>query len=134
VPVVFTVSLLFLLYFIWLNRRQPGTWLLWIGVLCNYLVIVLNGGLMPISPETVQKLVPLAPAGTWQIGQRLGSTKDIVIPEEGIQVSFLADRFVQAFGPHYRVAYSIGDILIVVGIIWLLWSTVDQEKIEGDRE
>jgi hypothetical protein len=46
------------LVFAWFNRNQPGFWLLGLGLALNLLVITLNGGLMPISPETVAQLVP----------------------------------------------------------------------------
>ena len=51
-------SQVLLLVFAWFNRDQPGLWALDLGLALNLLVIVLNGGLMPISPETVARLAP----------------------------------------------------------------------------
>ena len=42
----------FLLVFAAYNLRHPGFWLLGLGLALNLAVISLNGGLMPISPET----------------------------------------------------------------------------------
>ena len=50
-----------LLVFAWSNRRQPGFWALGLGLCLNFVVIAANGGLMPISPETVRQLAPQAP-------------------------------------------------------------------------
>ncbi len=50
------LSQFILLVFAWFNRKMPGFWLLTTGLVLNLLVITLNGGFMPISPETVQWL------------------------------------------------------------------------------
>lgn len=115
-------SQLILLVFVWLNRRQPGFWLLGLGLALNLLVILLNGGYMPISPETVRKIYPGVPDSQWQIGHRLGNGKDIVLAVEATRLWFLSDRF--TFPEHWNllVAFSLGDVLIAFGAFWLLWS------------
>jgi len=95
-----------------------------IGLALNLLVITLNGGLMPIDPETVMQLAPGAPANGWQIGQRLGTTKDIVLPDAATHLCWLADRFTLSVPmPHpWRVVFSLGDVLIAIGAFSLLWA------------
>jgi heme/copper-type cytochrome/quinol oxidase subunit 4 len=115
-------SQVLLLIFVWFNRRDPRVWILGSGLLLNLMVILLNGGLMPISPDTVQKLIPNAPAGSWQIGARLGTGKDIVLPILNTRLWFLSDHFLLPAGLHYQVAFSLGDVLIAIGAFWLLWS------------
>jgi len=78
IPILLIVSLLFLLAFSILNIHNTGFWPMIFGLLLNFLVISLNGGWMPISPETVQKLIPDAPQRlvSWQparIRQRHGA-------------------------------------------------------------
>jgi hypothetical protein len=121
-PAALVSSQVILLVFVWFNRRDRRVWALGCGLLLNFLVIVLNGGLMPISPETVQTLIPNAPSGSWQIGDRLGTGKDIVLPVLSTRLWFLSDRFLSPAWFNYQVAFSAGDVLIAIGAFWLLWS------------
>ena len=90
----------------------------------NLFVILLNGGMMPISPETIQHLYPNASPGAWQIGQRLGVGKDIVLTISETRLWFLSDRFTLPDWIPYRVAFSLGDVsdfsrsVLVITSIW----------------
>lgn len=133
-PVVLVSSQLLLLLFVWLNRRQPGFWVLGLGLLLNFIVIVLNGGLMPISPETVRKIYPNVSESQWQVGRRLGNGKDIVLTAAGTRLEFLADRFVLPGWFSYPVAFSAGDVLIALGAFWLLWTFGGQQDVNVDQK
>lgn len=115
-------SLVFLLAFSILNIRNISFWPMILGLILNILVISMNGGWMPISPETVQKLIPNAPAGAWSIGSRLGFGKDLVLPVEATKLWALSDRLTLPEWVHYGLAFSIGDVLMSAGAIWLFWS------------
>lgn len=114
-------SMILLLAFSLLNIRKVSFWPITLGFLLNFLVILLNGGFMPISPETVEKLLP-GQSDSWMIGQRLGYGKDIILTREMTRLEIFADRFVTPAVASSRVAFSLGDVLIAVGVAWLLWS------------
>lgn len=104
------------------NRHHPAFKLLTVGLLLNLAVITANGGLMPISPETVRRLYPAAPDKRWPIGARFGQTKDRVLAEADTRFAWLADRFILAGWLPNRVAYSVGDVVLAVGACWFLWA------------
>jgi hypothetical protein len=102
------------------NRSKPGFVLLGTGLLLNLLAITLNGGLMPISPQTMTRLAPNAAPGAWQVGERVGHGKDIVLEEKDMHLGWLGDRFLLPYWIPYKVAFSVGDILIALGAFWVL--------------
>jgi len=122
VPLVLIGSQILLMIFAVANWKQAGFWLLGIGLFLNFLVIAINGGMMPISPETVEGLLNGYPNVIWKIGERLGTGKDIILPISETKLWFLSDRFLFPEWMPYRVAFSFGDTLIAVGAFWLLWS------------
>ncbi len=107
-----------LLGFAWLNRQQAGMSLLIAGLTLNMTVIIANGGFMPISPQTASRLTALP----LETGARLGHSKDILLPLDETRLAWLSDRFLLPTGFPYQVAFSLGDILIAVGVFWLLLS------------
>lgn len=122
IPIALVGSQLLLGLFVVVNVKLPGFWLLGTGLLLNLLVISLNGGWMPISPETITRLAPYAPPGAWKIGSRLTVTKDLVLPQTETRLWFLSDVFITPSWFPTQVAFSIGDILIALGAVWFLWS------------
>jgi hypothetical protein len=122
VPYFLVSSQVLLLVFAAANLKNTGFSVMLIGAAANLLVILLNGGWMPISPETVDTLAPNAPAGSWQIGQRLGLGKDIVLAMDDTRLGFLSDRFLTPWWLPYQAAFSIGDVLIAGGAFWFMWS------------
>lgn len=130
-PIVLVGTQAILLLFAVLNIKKKSFWPISLGFLANFLVISLNGGLMPISPDTIQKLVPNAPAEWLVTGQRLGTGKDIVLHAKDTILPILSDRFVTPAWLNYPVAFSLGDILISLGVIALLWSMGGPQTQKG---
>jgi hypothetical protein len=122
VAAVLVISQVLLFIFALLNRHSSGFILLAIGTLLNLAVMSLNGGLMPMAPETIAKLYPQASPESWSIGERLWNSKNIALGEEMTRLSLLSDRFIFPEWRYYRVAFSAGDVILSVGAFWIFWS------------
>lgn len=110
-----------LLAFCLLNRRQNGMLILAGGLVLNLLVIVANGGFMPLSTETAAQLIPGRLLSGLKVGSPLGAgSKDILLAPGQIVFPWLADRFVLPGPFPYRFAFSIGDVFIGVGAFLFL--------------
>lgn len=129
VSIVLVGSQALLLIWVAGNLKIPGVWFLGLGLFLNFLVITLNGGLMPIRPELVERLIPQAAEGFWVVGERLGVGKDIVLTVEQTRLWFLSDWFLLPDWLHYPMAFSIGDVIVSLGAFWLLWApSAEQPK------
>jgi hypothetical protein len=120
-------SLVLLLGFVWINRFRPGLWALGIGLILNLAVIALNGGMMPISPDTLKTWSPDVPLNTWEVGKRFGTGKDIVLANKDTRLWFLSDRFVTPPQFSLHIAFSLGDVFIAIGAFLLMWSLANPQ-------
>ena len=117
---VLVISQLVLLCFVWFNRDLIGFRILGLGLILNLVVILLNGGLMPLAPETAQAIFPETPLSAWQIGSRPGRSKNVILRFEDTRLAWLSDAvLLPEWFPWIR-ALSPGDLLIALGVFWLL--------------
>jgi hypothetical protein len=108
------------LFFCWINRRVAGFWLLLGGTLCNLVVIGMNGGFMPISPQTASRLIPADLLATLPVGERFGAGKDILLHPANTIFYWLSDIFLLPIWVRNQIAFSFGDIIIASGTFWLM--------------
>jgi hypothetical protein len=95
--------------FAWANRRIPGVPLIMLGGLLNFIAIAANGGVMPADPELAQHVAREA-------GEGFVNSGAITHPK----LLFLGDVFATPESwPLYNV-YSVGDLVIVLGVLVLL--------------
>lgn len=80
----------------------------------NFLVIVCNGGLMPVSPEAAKAAGMEEKISTVQIGQPLPHSKGILLNKSDTRLQFLSDIFTIKY-PTRRL-FSPGDAIVVAGI------------------
>jgi hypothetical protein len=121
---LFLLSHLLLLIFVWLNRRLVGIQIVGLGVLCNLIVILANGGFMPITPQTLVRINPGSTLDQWTVGFHYGGSKDVILAQQDTTLWVLSDTLVLPPPFPWPAAFSVGDLLIAVGIIVLLQGTM----------
>jgi len=98
------------------------------GLALNLTVIVFNGGFMPLPVETARALLPPPIVAQLEVGAPVGAgSKDILLPEASIVLPWLADRFASPAALNRPFAFSIGDVLVALGVIVLLSQTAKPE-------
>ena len=129
-------TFLFVLGVMALNIRLPGMRIMALGVLLNIIVIGSNGGLMPVSPETLDRVSPEGYTQTLSLGSPVQSSKDILLDRQDTNFWWLSDIFASPrFMGSWGIAFSIGDVLIAAGLLFFIismlvrvWSSVDVER------
>jgi len=99
--------------FVWRNRALPGLWLLAAGTALNAVVLSVNGGTMPASASAVRRAgLPLVEDAYSNSGvlphPRLAPFGDVLASPSWL--------------PLHNV-YSVGDVLVLVGAVWLVHRT-----------
>ncbi|MGB8362545.1 MAG: DUF5317 domain-containing protein [Acidimicrobiia bacterium] len=103
------VSFGLLMILVLLNRTKPGMWIAGLGVLMNFLVISLNGG-MPVLAGAAE----VASGFTLTAPDLTGSFKHILL-DESSKLTFFSDVIpLRLLG--IGEVISIGDILLALGL------------------
>ncbi|MGI9667793.1 MAG: DUF5317 domain-containing protein [Acidimicrobiia bacterium] len=90
-----------LLIFVWLNREASGIWIAGLGILMNFTVILLNGG-MPVLEE--------AAIIAGETGELVLDAKHVLLTED-TRLPFLADII-----PLPKAVLSLGDVFLAIGV------------------
>ena len=114
------ISQLGLLSFCLYNWQLSGMPILALGLILNLLVIIANGGLMPLSTTSAAYLLPEQVLSTLKIGARFGNSKDVLLTAEAIRLPWLADRYLSPNWIPYRFVFSFGDMVIAIGSFLML--------------
>ncbi|MCP4358767.1 MAG: DUF5317 domain-containing protein [Chloroflexi bacterium] len=126
---VFQMSLLILshialiLLFL-LNRHVPGAKLFTLGIILNTVVMVANGGWMPVTPETYRYVHP---DQTAEVSAKPIKSKNIVLPRTETKLWVLSDIIPVAL-PWRRYSISLGDIVMVLGVAQFLFQTTSKKQ------
>ena len=95
-------------WYVVLNRRIPGLWIVAVGAASNGVAIAANGGTLPASRTALDSAgIHLEP------GEFLNSG---VL--EHPHLGFLGDVFAIPAGFPLANVFSVGDVLIVLGVAW----------------
>ncbi|MEO6349732.1 MAG: DUF5317 domain-containing protein [Candidatus Limnocylindrales bacterium] len=125
-PSLYVVSTTLVLMALVVNLRQPGFWLITLGALANFTVIVANGGQMPASPEAFAMLngLPVVPTTDFS---------NSVIAAPGAPFHYLGDIFVLPRPIPFANVFSIGDALIGVGGAWFIVAAMHSGAAKADK-
>ena len=109
----------YVLLSIWIvvNARVLPVALLGLGAVCNFSVLIANGGLMPASSRALQQ------AGLDSLANHLmqeGSYANLISMSPSTHLNFLGDILYLPKWIPFSVAFSIGDLLIWLALIWLI--------------
>ncbi len=111
------VSYVLLVGWLIVNIRTLPVVLLGAGALCNFAVLSLNGGFMPASNTALQR------AGLDFLANRLleeGTYANLIPMTPDTHLNVLGDvLYLPAWIP-FSTAFSIGDLLIMLALIWLI--------------
>jgi hypothetical protein len=103
--------------FCWLNRRRIGMLLIMIGIGLNMLVMVANGGAMPVSSTALAQV-----NNHYAISGALPRfSKARVLNDSDATFAWLGDRLLLPGLLAHLAAWSIGDLLLLAGVGRLLW-------------
>lgn len=129
--ILLVASYLLLIAFVAANIRRPGIAIIGAGLLLNFAAILANGGLMAITPETLLETGGLpddAVAGEW-----LKGSKDVLLDRGEVRLWALTDRLTwDAITPPGPRAFSIGDVIIAIGLVVTLADIFLPRLVDGE--
>jgi hypothetical protein len=100
--------------FVWINREVAGLPLLAAGAGLNALAIAVNGGQMPASESALRRVGLSTEAGDRYVNSGV---------VESPRLALLGDVFPSPDWLPLRNVYSVGDLLILAGAVWLVHRT-----------
>ena len=122
--VLLIASHLALILLFLLNRHIAGAKLFALGIFLNTLVMVVNGGWMPVTPETYQFVHPGQSA---EVYAHPPKSKNIILTRAETAMWLLSDNIPVSL-PWRRNAVSIGDVLMIVAIGQFLFQSTAAKR------
>ena len=113
---LFEISYVVLIFFAIVNLPRLGFLIIGVGLLLNFLPIVANSGLMPVTAENLAKIGQLDRIEGRVDGDAIPRTKNVLKTKEDTHFYVLSDRLVFD-NPAYVPILSIGDLVIGAGLV-----------------
>jgi diguanylate cyclase (GGDEF)-like protein/PAS domain S-box-containing protein len=125
------ISYVPLVIFVYLNRHFRELALIGVGILLNLVPILANGGYMPVSPFALEQ------AGRGDLLQFLREVRvsgNVILMGPETRLNFLGDvLFLPPWLP-FATAFSIGDLLLGLGLFLFLTAKPKGSNSEDKRE
>jgi hypothetical protein len=113
------------LYLLWINRKEKSFWFIFAGVALNFLVMLANGGKMPVSLEAASVLDPVYV----QMLKDGAVVSKHVLLTDSTHLSFLGD-IIPLSAPYPRSqVISVGDVIMNFGIFMFLQNAMLAHKL-----
>lgn len=103
-----------------INWRLPGMAWLGLGASLNFLVILVNGGWMPVTAESLAAAGLVMSSSAVMLGERAIPSKDLIKDSHDIRLRWLSDRYVIPEAGLFSAVYSVGDIFLMFGLFRLI--------------
>lgn len=110
---------------LWLNWRVPGFAVLGAGMVANLAVIAANKGQMPVVAANLARIGYPEAAVALQAGQIVNNA---VLWQESTRLKWLGDIFCLPRPFPFPNVFSVGDVLIAVGVALFFWQSMRQES------
>jgi Family of unknown function (DUF5317) len=107
----------------WVNRRIAGLPIVLAGGGLNALVILANGGVMPTDPAVANAVANRAAPGEF-----INSAAD-----GDARLAFLGDVIATPDGLPLQNVYSVGDVIIVLGLLVVVHAACHVQKAASSR-
>jgi Family of unknown function (DUF5317) len=107
----------------WVNRRTAGLPIVLAGGGLNALVILANGGVMPTDPAVADAVANRAAPGEF-----INSAAD-----GDARLAFLGDVIATPDGLPLQNVYSVGDVIIVLGLLVVVHAACHVQKAANSR-
>jgi len=111
---ILTATNLFILAFVALNLRIAGLKLLGLGLALNTLVMLANGGYMPVSEQSLRST---GHGDQIDVMARVGHLDKSRLLGPDTRLAFLSDVLPV---PQLQRVFSLGDLLVGLGAVWLI--------------
>lgn len=120
---ILILTQLALLLLLILNRHVAGAKLFALGIALNTVVMVTNGGWMPVTPEMYNFVHPDREI---EINTRPPSSKNVVLPQEETNLWILSDIVPVTLWRRWGI--SVGDLLLITGAAQFIFQTTSSKK------
>lgn len=115
-PFLLPAAHLLLIPFLLRNFSLWGARLVLFGLLLNLVAMALNGGLMPVAPDAVEAIGKHDPREL-RLGDPIPGTKNVLLESDQTHALWLSDAIVLPISRPYRRAVSVGDFVVVGGVV-----------------
>lgn len=116
-PYLYITSMSLILIALLANFHLPGIRLITLGLCLNLLAIIFNGGYMPASADALTLS-----------GHALQTTNNSIVMTSETRLTLLGDIFAIPKGLPFANVFSVGDVCLVIGAVYLIQKTLVAPK------